>query len=43
MEDCVFDFESMIQEKQIELDDLKSQMEKLTSEVSAAVAAAKRA
>lgn len=43
MEDCVFDFESMIQEKQIELDDLKAQMEKLTSEVSAAVAAAKRA
>ena len=43
MEDCVFDFESIIQEKQIELDDLKIQMAKLTSEVSAAVAAAKRA
>lgn len=43
MEDCVFDFESIIQEKQIELNDLKIQMAKLTSEVSAAVAAAKRA
>ena len=43
MSDCVIDFESIIQEKQLELDDLKIQMAKLTNEVSAAVAAAKRA